>query len=44
MTTKAITLAENHNIMQIVIVDKGNRPAGMFHLHELLEAGTEKNE
>ena len=44
MTTKAMTLTENHNIMQIVVVDKGNRPVGMFYLHELLEAGIERNE
>lgn len=44
MATKAMTLMENHNIMQIVVVDKGNRPVGMFHLHKFLEAGLEKNE
>ena len=39
-----MTLTKNRNIMQIVIIDKGNRPVGMFHLHELLETGIEKNE
>jgi Mg/Co/Ni transporter MgtE len=44
MVTKAMALTENHNMIQIVVVDKDNRPAGLFHSHELLEAGKERNE
>jgi arabinose-5-phosphate isomerase len=39
---KALELLKNYNIMQIVVVDQVNRPVGMVHLHDLLEAGIEK--
>jgi arabinose-5-phosphate isomerase len=42
MALKALQLMENHNIMQVVIVDSQNRPIGMAHLHDLLEIGNEK--
>lgn len=36
-------LMENHNIMQIVVVDDNMHPAGMVHLHDLLEAGMDED-
>jgi CBS domain-containing protein len=30
---------EEHDIMQMVIVDAEHRPQGMVHLHDLLKAG-----
>lgn len=35
----AFRMMENHNIMQIIIINPANRPVGMVHLHDLLEAG-----
>jgi len=35
----AYRIMETHNIMQIVVVDHANKPIGMVHLHDLLEAG-----
>jgi arabinose-5-phosphate isomerase len=39
LAVEALRLMENHNILQIVVVDEENHPAGMVHLHDLLEAG-----
>ncbi|MDZ7315508.1 MAG: KpsF/GutQ family sugar-phosphate isomerase [candidate division KSB1 bacterium] len=35
----AFQIMEQHNILQLIIVDDENRPVGMVHLHDLLEAG-----
>ncbi len=35
----AYEVMEQHNILQLVIVDADFRPVGMVHLHDLLEAG-----
>lgn len=37
--TRALHIMEQHNILQVVIVDANNSPVGMAHLHDLLEAG-----
>lgn len=39
LAVAALEIMEDNNIMQIVIVDDGNRPIGMVHLHDLLKAG-----
>jgi CBS domain-containing protein len=30
---------EAFSITQLIVVDSGNRPVGMIHLHELVKAG-----
>ena len=40
LATVAKKVMENHNIMQVIIVDE-DKPVGMVHLHDLLEAGVE---
>lgn len=37
--TLAFEIMEQHNILQLVIIDAETRPVGMVHLHDLLEAG-----
>ncbi len=39
LAVKALEIMEDHNIMQIIIVDDRKRPIGMVHLHDLLKAG-----
>lgn len=39
LAISAYRLMEEHNIMQIIVVDKAQKPVGMVHLHDLLEAG-----
>ncbi len=39
LAVRALEIMEDHNIMQIIIVDDQNRPVGMVHLHDLLKAG-----
>ena len=41
LATSARHVMENHNIMQAIVVDENNKPVGMVHLHDLLEAGVE---
>jgi arabinose-5-phosphate isomerase len=36
---QAFHIMEQHNILQLVIVDGEHRPVGMIHLHDVLEAG-----
>ena len=35
----ALQEMEAHNISQLIVVDRANRPVGMVHLHELVKAG-----
>ena len=35
----AFSIMEQHNILQLAIIDAADRPVGMVHLHDLLEAG-----
>ncbi len=39
----AMHLMERHNILQVAVVDTDNRPIGMIHIHDLLEATTENS-
>ncbi len=39
LAAEALHLMEHHNILQVIVVDDANRPVGMIHLHDLLEAG-----
>ena len=39
LAAEALHLMEHHNILQVIVVDEANRPVGMIHLHDLLEAG-----
>ncbi|MCH7494636.1 MAG: KpsF/GutQ family sugar-phosphate isomerase [Candidatus Marinimicrobia bacterium] len=39
LAVDALALLEEHNILQVIAVDSEKRPAGMIHLHDLLEAG-----
>jgi len=39
LAAQVLEIMEEHNIMQMVIVDADHRPAGMVHLHDLLKAG-----
>ena len=39
LAAEALRVMEEHNIMQIVVVDGDNRPVGMIHLHDLLKTG-----
>ena len=39
LALEALAILEQHNILQIIVVDDDNKPIGMLHLHDLLEAG-----
>jgi arabinose-5-phosphate isomerase len=39
LAAQVLEIMEEHNIMQMVIVDAEHRPKGMVHLHDLLKAG-----
>ena len=39
LSVKALEVLEDHNILQIVVVDAQKRPIGIIHLHDLLKAG-----
>jgi len=39
LAAQALHTMEQHNILQVVVVDENNGPVGMAHLHDLLEAG-----
>jgi arabinose-5-phosphate isomerase len=39
MAVEALHLMEQFNILQVIVVDEEQRPVGMIHLHDLLEAG-----
>jgi len=39
LAVEALSILEQHNILQIIIVDSDSKPVGMLHLHDLLEAG-----
>lgn len=39
LATQALHIMEQHNILQVVVVDENKAPMGMAHLHDLLEAG-----
>jgi len=39
MAAQVLEIMEEHDIMQMVIVDAEHRPKGMVHLHDLLKAG-----
>lgn len=41
LASTARSLMAQFNIMQVVVVDSENRPVGMIHLHDLLEAGVD---
>ena len=35
----ALEILEDHDILQVIVVDGQNKPVGMVHLHDLLKAG-----
>jgi arabinose-5-phosphate isomerase len=39
MASDALKLMTDFSIMQVIIVDEENRPKGIVHIHDLLEAG-----
>ncbi len=39
LATQAFKVMEQHNILQLVVVNEFHVPVGMIHLHDLLEAG-----
>jgi len=39
LAAKVLEIMQDHDIMQMIIVDAGHRPVGMVHLHDLLKAG-----
>lgn len=39
LAVEGLRMMETYNITQLVIVDKGNFPVGMVHLHDLVKAG-----
>ena len=39
MAAQVLEIMEEHNILQMVIVDAEHRPQGMVHLHDLLKVG-----
>jgi arabinose-5-phosphate isomerase len=39
LAASALQVMETHNISQLIVVDRANRPVGMVHLHELVKAG-----
>jgi arabinose-5-phosphate isomerase len=39
MAADALKLMTDFSIMQVIIVDDENRPKGIVHIHDILEAG-----
>ena len=39
LATEVLSILEEHNILQIITVDEEQKPIGMGHLHDLLDAG-----
>ena len=39
LASKVLEIMQDHDIMQMIIVDGEHRPVGMVHLHDLLKAG-----
>lgn len=39
LAINAFNILDQHNIMQIIVVDTLKKPIGMIHLHDLLDAG-----
>lgn len=39
LAVNAFNILDQHNIMQIIVVNEKNIPVGMIHLHDLLDAG-----
>lgn len=39
LATQAFKILDQHNIMQIIVIDAKKKPIGMIHLHDLLDAG-----
>jgi len=39
LAVEALSILEEHNILQIIVIDSDDKPIGMLHLHDLLEAG-----
>jgi arabinose-5-phosphate isomerase len=39
LASSAFKILDQHNIMQIIVVNESNIPIGMIHLHDLLDAG-----
>ena len=39
LAAEALRTLEEHNIMQLIVVNGAREPVGMVHLHDLLEAG-----
>ncbi len=39
LVTKALHVMEEYSINQLIITDKGEKPIGMIHFHDLLKAG-----
>ncbi|MCH7955714.1 MAG: KpsF/GutQ family sugar-phosphate isomerase [Candidatus Marinimicrobia bacterium] len=39
LAVEALAILEEHNILQIITVDEEQKPIGMIHLHDLLDAG-----
>jgi arabinose-5-phosphate isomerase len=39
LAINAFNILDQHNIMQIIVVDEKKKPVGMIHLHDLLDAG-----
>jgi arabinose-5-phosphate isomerase len=39
LAAQAMKLMESYKIMQLVVVDENQRPVGIIHLHDLVEAG-----
>ncbi len=39
LAVTAFNILDQNNIMQIIVVDGKNKPIGMIHLHDLLDAG-----
>jgi arabinose-5-phosphate isomerase len=39
LASDALRLIEEHKIQMLVVVDEQNRPVGVLHIHDLVEAG-----
>ncbi len=39
LASSALAFMEEHKITQLIITDENNRPAGIIHMHDLVEAG-----
>ncbi len=39
LAVEALAILEEHNILQLITVDEEQKPIGMIHLHDLLDAG-----